>query len=146
MKKQIWFGLVFALLLSFVFYGCSNGSTDEKVIDAKYHFTGKWYDLNGGGSVGTFEVLKTKIVITPTTGAVITIKGVYTKGGGKFDDGFWAYLYDNSGKIGLIAIYDYDYFEIGLGFSECDGYTYGDMPVVVNDMKDIYQGKGRPGL
>ena len=152
MKAVLSFSITLLLLVLFiVFASCSNGSTDSKIIEAKYRFSdGRWYNLdntpNGDVTVG-------ESTITTTT-AGINLSGVYTSGGGKSQseevppkDLAWAYLYDGSGKIGVIYVWDDDSkLVVVLGKSTCNtGEAVLAMAAFgadISDMKDTHKGRG----
>jgi hypothetical protein len=137
-----------ALLMAAIFTiaGCDNpaGGDTTKVVEAKYRFT---YDLRTAPEAdpwGTFTLGENSIVFEKITGDdefpdSFTLTGVYTAGGGTYTwdngsetgGGDWAYLYDGSGKRGLVMIEteEGDYFGLiaaALGSTAADADNYSD--------------------
>ena len=143
-RKTVLFA-VFICIIGLIFAACSNGSTDSKVIEAKYRFTdGNWRE---DSSTSNWLATVGKNTIT-TTDAGINLTGVYTSGGGKASQsgasGTWAYLYDDSGKIGIAVIWVGSMKAIVLGkFAIEEFYQLSYFKSLkISDMKDTYFGSG----
>lgn len=142
-------GVVVLAMLVFALVACDTGNNPKtdppKVIEEKYRFSnGDWdgmYDNEGSGKI---TVDQTSI----TTTTDINLSGIYSSGGGSIDGGgTWAYLYDDSGKIGII--YDTTYFiyvklgktYISESIANDDFSDFSPIPDS-SDMKDAYNGNG----
>ena len=151
-KKIFWMApLIFGVMLALCFTGCSSsgdgdGDDGVKVVEAKYRFeNGNWIDYPSENP-GTVNVRTT--TITTTTG--INLSGVYTSGGEIFDSGTatgtWAYVYNGSGKIGMVFAYEGIYsgdVDIYLGHSGCSSVDYSyNITGEYSDMLDTNNGSG----
>ncbi|GMO48979.1 MAG: hypothetical protein Pg6C_11680 [Treponemataceae bacterium] len=120
---------VLALVFGFALAGCDNpaggGGDDDppKTVAAEYRFTVTGTEWIFPGTYDfTFTLGETSAVKIGVNAFSLT--GVYTEGGGTFSyymggGGKWAYLYDNTGKIGVVLKYtsgsDNGLIVVGLG-------------------------------
>ena len=117
MKKIVYFNfLVIVMLIGFI--GCDNGngngnSTITYEVDENFRFNnGGWTNWSGDSGVTISGATSTLTMNTFTVsggGINISFSNVYTDGGGTFSEaqwtggGSWAYLYEISGKIGIVV-------------------------------------------
>ena len=138
-------------IIGFGFTACGGDDDDPpppKVIASMYRFeNGEWYPGNSGNvQSGTVTVGENLITFS---GETADLTGVYTQGGGNADWGdpvTWAYLYDNSGKIGLIALFtsgaSQGDIELILGKTRCTNTAGITAIATVTDMQDTVNGAG----
>ena len=136
-NKAMVLAVLTAMILTF------SGRDNKKEIEEKYRFSnGNWCDEYGSWVDETVSVGQN--TIQTTTG--IYIDKVYTSGGGDYTKGSWAYLYNKSGKIGIIYTFEESiYITLGKAtVSDKSGWHYeaGIPGINFKDMKNTINGKG----
>jgi hypothetical protein len=109
----------------------------SKNVDAKFRFTGgDWIAFPSGATVAGAASLGVNTFTV--TGASISFTGVFTDGGGNLGGFEWEYLYDGSGKIGVVLTVSNVYIYAYLGKSTVEDDFGSDF--ITADMQDTVNG------
>jgi hypothetical protein len=117
-----------------------------KVVEAIYRFSGgEWYAIFGKDEVkGAVSTLGETTFTVYGGGVSISFTSVYTEGGGIIDGEGWAYLYDGSGKIGIVLYAEDSNEKVWtaiIGKTFVDGVKTGwNMNINTNGMQNTYNG------
>ena len=144
--------LLFVILfITLAFMACGEDNINTKVVNEKYLFSnGSWHNVTQELIPGAISELKESTFSISGGGVSISYIGVYTTDGGETlsnaSVNSWAYLYDNSGKIGIVIIGNGNSIEVGLGKTFINNALINNgigTEININDMQDINNGFAR---